>query len=117
MKKLFADEHQPWWRVHVIRNRQFGRRIVEPVLDSANLTKRNKSEIELVGSDVFLMQGDYIMAECEPLPEANCFLLIYYTHRSRLMQNERTCEANDYPKLFRLSIWQCDRLDGCLIAS
>ena len=81
VKKLFADEHRPWWRVYVIRNRQFGRRLVEPVIDSANLTKRNKSEIELVDSDVFLMHGPRVTIVSVQRPSNGDHRLLPYRTR------------------------------------
>ena len=102
LKKFTPDDVQVWWRVHIIRVRQFGRKLVESVLESSAITHVNKSSIETVPSDLFLMQGDYLLIECEDHPQASCRFLIYYTYKPRTSTIDSQCETNEYPDLFKL---------------
>jgi hypothetical protein len=100
VKKLNFNKNDVWWRIHIIRVRQFRRKLVESVLDSESITNINESNIEIVSSDLFLMTGDYLTIECDNKSETNCYFLIYFTYKSRLINNDNNCQKNDFPNLF-----------------
>jgi hypothetical protein len=87
--------------VHLIRVRQFGRKLVESVLDSSNIVHVNKSNIETVSPDLFLVEGDYLLIECEDHPQASCYFLMYYTYKFRKSTSDAQCDTNEYPDLFK----------------
>lgn len=94
-----------WWRIYVIRNRSFGRKSVELALDSTNYLKENKTGIEIIPADIFLLTRDHILIECESISESNCKFLIYYTYKNLQYknsdENDYVCRDNDYPDLFK----------------
>ena len=88
IKRLNFDTNNASWRFHIIRVRQFGLNLVQLVFDSENINNTNQSNIEIVSSDFFLMTGDYLLLECENIFETNCYFLIYYIHKSKLIKND-----------------------------
>jgi hypothetical protein len=46
------------------------------------------------------MNGDYLLIECENKSQINCYFLIYYIYKSKLLKNDNMCQNNDFPKLF-----------------
>jgi hypothetical protein len=101
-KKLTYEKNPSWWRIHIIRIRQFGRKLVQLVLDSENLS--NQSNIEIVSSDFFLMTGDYLLLECKNISQSNCYFLIYYFYKSKSIEKENFCQNNEFPNLFKFVI-------------
>ncbi|CAF0891961.1 unnamed protein product [Rotaria sp. Silwood1] len=102
IKRLNSNENNMWWRMYIIRVRQFRRKLIQLVYDSRTLSNKNQSAIEILSPDIFLMKGDYLLIECENIPQADCYFLIYYTYKSKLIKNDNTCYRNDFNDLFRL---------------
>ncbi|CAF0932962.1 unnamed protein product [Rotaria sordida] len=102
IKKLNSNENNTWWRIYVIRVRQFRRKLIQLVCDSRILSNTNQSAIEILSPDIFLMKGDYLLIECENISQANCYFLIYYTYKSKLIKNDNICQKNDFFDLFKL---------------
>ena len=101
MKKLVADKHLSSWRIHIIRNRQFGRKLVQSVWDFDGRSTRNQTDVEIVGADLFLLSGDYLLIECDNAIRSNCYFLIYFMYKARLIDSEEPCENNQFPQLFK----------------
>ncbi|CAF4057529.1 unnamed protein product [Rotaria sp. Silwood2] len=102
VKKLNSNEYNMWWRMYVIRVRQFRRKLIQLVCDSRTLSNINQSAIEILSPDLFLMKDDYLLIECENTPQASCYFLIYYTYKSNLIKNDNICQKNDFFDLFKL---------------
>ncbi len=100
-KKLIYEKNSPWWRMHIIRIRQFGRKLVQSVLDSKKFSNRNQTNIEIISSDLFLMAGDYLLIECGNISESNCYFLIYYMFKLKPNEKENFCQNNEFPNLFK----------------
>ena len=106
VKQLFSENDTAWWQIYIIRNRSFGRKLVQSVLDSSiNSNATKKTDFQLVSSEAFLTSGDYITVECEKDSDSdNCHFLIYYMYRlDRYLSIQRYdhCQNDDYPDLFK----------------
>ncbi len=101
VKPLFSSTNNSWWRIYVIRNRNFGRKIVQSVINSTIFSKQNQTDMEIISSDIFLIPGDYIIIECTQI----CQFLIFYTYKNLpyqdLDENEHICQDDNYPDLFK----------------
>ncbi|UJR21429.1 hypothetical protein I4U23_024515 [Adineta vaga] len=102
VKNLNFHENKFFWRMHIIRVRYFGRKLVQPVFDAKTILNFNRSNIELTLSDLFFMKGDYLLIECENPNQTNCYFLIYYIYKSSLLPNNQICQNNSYASLFKL---------------
>jgi hypothetical protein len=89
----------------VIRSRNFGRKLVQFVVNSTIYSKENQTDFELVSSDLFLIPGDYLIVECEEVYESTCQFLIYYTYKNLpykfFDENDHTCQMDNHPDLFK----------------
>lgn len=83
-----------------IRVRQFRRKLVESVFNSESISNPNRSNTNILLPDFFLLDGDYLLIECDNNSQTNCYFLIYYTYKSKLDQNNM-CQNNDFPNLFK----------------
>jgi len=105
VKQLSSPDETAWWQIYVIRNRSFGRKLVQSVLDSS-ANENAKKTVAFVSSEVFLTSGDYIIVECERNSQSNnCHFLIYYLYRidrSKSKEKDHQCSHDDYPELFKL---------------
>ena len=93
-----------WWHIHTIRKRQFGRKLIQSICDSRRLSNKNQSNVEIVERDLFFMQGDYLLIECENTSQSNCYFLIYYIYKSKSIKNDRICQRNNFSNLFKFVI-------------
>jgi hypothetical protein len=111
IKPLFFTKNHGWWRVSVIRNRGFGRKLVQPALDSTIFSTQNKTDVEILSSDIFLISGDYVLVECERNHESVCKFLILYAYKNvaypSFTDHVYSCETNDYPDLFKFVSSAC----------
>lgn len=98
-------ENKLSWRMHMLRTRMFGRKLVQTVVDSKTTSPSNQTNIEMVMSDVFLMKGSYLLIECENLAQANCYFLIYYAYKTQLMPDDDMCRSNSFANLFRSALF------------
>jgi len=105
VQPLFPKNNKSWWRIYVIRNRSFGRKLVQYVLDSSRILNQTKSHIEIIPTDIFLMPGDYMIVECEEVFDTICQFLIFYIYKNipsaHSIESDHTCKNNDYPDLFK----------------
>ena len=97
LMKFPSDDRSIWWRIHVIRVRQFGRKLAELVFESSN----SNGNLELLPTDLFLMRGDYLLIECEDIAQVNCYFLIYFTYKILSITTSQFCDENHYPELFQ----------------
>lgn len=88
------------WRIHLIRSRQFGRKLVQTVLDSNVMPTRNQTDVDIVESDLFLVSGDYLLIECDNVIRTHCYFLIYFMYKAKSTEYEEACDNNEFPKLF-----------------
>jgi hypothetical protein len=51
------------------------------------------------------MKGDYLLIECENISPANCYFLLYYTHKSKLIKNDNICQNDSFTNLFKFVIF------------
>ncbi|CAF0826635.1 unnamed protein product [Adineta ricciae] len=106
VKPLFSIIKHDWWHLYVIRNRSFGRKIIQPVLDSTTFFELNNSDVEVLSSDIFLVSGDYILGECDDKHEFTCNFLVFYAYKNTLSKSSTEhvhyCQQNNYPDLFKL---------------
>ncbi len=105
VKLLFPKTHNDLWRIYVIRSRNFGRKLVQLVVNSTMYLKDNQTDFELVSSDAFLIPGDYLIVECTQVFESNCQFLIYYTHKNLpykfFDEDDQICQTDNHPDLFK----------------
>lgn len=101
VQPLFPKTNNSWWRIYIIRNRSFGRRTVELALDSKIYLKDNKTGFDIMSSDLFLLEGDYIIVECESSSKSICQFLIFYLYKKISKDNNYVCQDNNYPDLFK----------------
>jgi len=105
VKALFPKINNSWWHIYAIRNRNFGRKLIQSVLNSTISLKQDKTDIDVVSSEIFLIFGDYIIIECTQVSESNCRFLIYYQYKNIQYKysddNDYTCQNNNYPDLFK----------------
>ncbi|CAF0723230.1 unnamed protein product [Adineta ricciae] len=102
VKNLNSNANRLPWRMHIIRVRLFGRKLVQPVFDSRMATNANQTSIEIALPDLFLMKGDYLLTECDYPIEFNCYFLVYYIYKTQSIPNAKTCEDNNHADLFKL---------------
>lgn len=106
IQRLFLDRSLGWWQIYLIRNRPFGRKSVQSVMDSSINAHHNQTDFEPVPSEMFLIPGDYLIVECERRFGNNCQFLIYYSYRNIPYPSTNTdsrCRTNDYPSLFKFA--------------
>lgn len=101
VKKLLSDKDLSSWRIHLIRNRQFGRKLVQSVLTSDAISSRNQTDVDLVDSDLFLMSGDYLIIECDNVIQTHCYFLVYFMYKAQSVDYEEPCDNNEFPQLFK----------------
>lgn len=105
IKKLNIYPNNAWWRIYTIRIRHLGRKLVESVFDSKILSNINRTNIEIISSDYFFMDGNYLLIECENKSQPNCHFLIYYIYKSNSIKNDNICQNDDFPDLFKFGFF------------
>ncbi len=78
VKKLNSNKNNIWWHIYIIHTRQFGRKLAQLAFNSRPRSNVTKSNIRLISSEIFLMESDYLLIECENISQTNCYFLIYY---------------------------------------
>lgn len=101
IKNLSPQKTDAWWRISIIRNRYFGRKLIQTVFDSELLSNTDHSSMGIISSEIFFMDEDYLLIECEDKADKNCYFLIYYTHKSKLFKHDNICQKDEYPNLFK----------------
>lgn len=101
LKRLITEKDESSWRVHIIRTRQFGRKLVQAVLDSSLSSTTNQLPMDIVPTDLFLMAGDYLLVQCDPILQSNCYFLLYFMYKAESIDYEASCEKNHFPQLFK----------------
>jgi hypothetical protein len=89
----------------MVRVRQFRRILVQSVFESEPILNISQNNIDIVSPDVFLMDGDYLLINCENKSQPNCYFLIYYSYKSKLIKNDNICQNNDFPNLFKFVVF------------
>ena len=51
------------------------------------------------------MKGDYLLIECEDVSQPNCYFLMYYIYKSKLIQNDNICQNDSFADLFKFVIF------------
>lgn len=88
-----------------MRVRPFRRKLIQLVAESQTTPIMNKKAIEKISPEVFFMKNDYLLVECENLPEVNCQFLIYYSYKSALNKNDNICQNDGYSYLFEFVLF------------
>lgn len=101
VKRLITEKDESSWRIHIIRSRQFGRKLVQSVLDSSTSSTRTQSGIDIVAADLFLMAGDYLLVQCDNILQSNCYFLLYFMYKAKSIDYEESCQKNHFPQLFK----------------
>ena len=98
-----------WWRINVIRDQSFGRKVVRTVLDSSILSKTDTNNMEIIPNEIFFKSGNYLMVECEQNSESICNFLIFYQYRNlqygHIIEYDYVCQNNNYPDLFQFVLF------------
>ena len=68
-------------------------------------SSENRTDLELISGDIFLIPGDYIIAECTSVFDSMCQFLVYFTYKNLpykyVDENAYTCQADNHPDLFK----------------
>ncbi|CAF1262790.1 unnamed protein product [Rotaria magnacalcarata] len=102
VKRLNANANYFWWRIYVVRIRRLRQKLIQIVSDSRTLSNTNQSGIEMISSEIFLREDDYLLIECENVAHASCYFLIYYSYKYENNKNYNICQDNDFSHLFKV---------------